>query len=124
MSSATTLSDRGLVRGSFKVTIDGYTYLLKTGQRQKPVVSNFEKGELGRPEASSHVADFEKISGEIMAYAGVPEPAQLFPFSFDGKYWAVGNLTLNYATEGLRSYTCEITQLAGTQASDFVTSNA
>jgi hypothetical protein len=123
MASATTLSDRGLVRGSVKVTIDGYTYLLKTGQRQKPVVSNFEKNEYGRPGASSHVADFEKITGEIMAYAGTPEPSQLYPFSYDGKYWTVGNLTLQYSTEGLRSYTCEITALAGTQSSDFVTSN-
>lgn len=123
MASNTSLSDKGLIRGSVKVTIDGYVYLLKTGQRQKPVVSNFEKDENGRPLASSHVADFQKISGEIMAYAGTPEPSQLAPFLYDSKYWTVGNLTLTYATEGLRSYTCEITQLAGTQASDFVTSN-
>jgi hypothetical protein len=122
MASATTLSDRGLIRGSVKVTIDGYVYLLKTGQRQKPVISNFEKDENGRPLASSHVADFEKISGEIMAYNGTPEPSQLFPFPYDGKYWTVGNLTFNYATEGLRSYACEVTQLAGTAAADFVTS--
>jgi hypothetical protein len=124
MSSNTTLADKGLVRGSVKVTIDGVIYLLKTGQRQKPVVSKFEKKQIGRPHAYSHVKDFEKMSGEIMAYAGTAEPSQLQPFLYDGTYWTVGNLTLNYATEGLRSYTCEITALAGTSPADFVTSTA
>lgn len=119
MSANSRLSDKGLQRGSVSVTIDGYTYLLKTGTRQKPVISNFEKDANGMPLASSHVVDFQKHSGEIMAYAGTPEPAQLKPFLYDSKYWAIGNLTLNYATEGLRSYSCEITQLAGTSASDF-----
>lgn len=119
MASNRVLADKGLVRGSFTVSIDGYTYRFKTGQRQKPVVSNFEKDESGLPVASSHVVDFQKLSGEILAYAGTPEPSQLKPFLYDGKYWAVGNLTLNYATENLRSYNCEITQLAGTAAADF-----
>lgn len=119
MASNRILADKGLVRGSFTVSIDGYTYRFKTGQRQKPVVSNFEKDESGLPVASSHVVDFQKLSGEILAYAGTPEPSQLKPFLYDGKYWAVGNLTLNYATENLRSYNCEITQLAGTAAADF-----
>lgn len=119
MASNRILSDKGLVRGSFLVTIDGYSYRLKTGQRQKPVVSNFEKDENGLPVASSHAVDFQKLSGEILAYAGTPEPSQLKPFLYDSKYWSVGNLTLNYSTEGLRSYNCEITQLAGTSASDF-----
>ena len=119
MASNRVLADKGLVRGSITVSIDGYTYRLKTGNRQKPVVSNFEKDESGLPAASSHVVDFQKLSGEILAYAGTPEPSQLKPFLYDSKYWAVGNLTLNYATENLRSYNCEITQLAGTSASDF-----
>ncbi len=119
MASNRVLADKGLVRGSITVSIDGYTYRLKTGNRQKPVVSNFEKDESGLPVASSHVVDFQKLSGEILAYAGTPEPSQLKPFLYDSKYWAVGNLTLNYATENLRSYNCEITQLAGTSASDF-----
>lgn len=119
MSANKQLADKGLVRGSVNVTIDGYTYRLKTGQRSKPVVSNFEKDENGNPGASSHAADFQKISGEILAFAGTPEPSQLKPFLYDSKYWAVGNLTLNYSTEGLRSYNCEITALAGTAAADF-----
>jgi hypothetical protein len=120
MASNTTLADRGLVRGSYKVTIDGYVYLFKTGTRSKPIVSNFEKDENGKPYASSHVVDFQKLPGEIMAYTGTPEPSQLVPFLYDSKYWTVGNLTLNFSTEGLRSYSCEITQLAGTSSSDFV----
>lgn len=120
MSSNRILSDKGLQRGAFSpITLDGYTYLLKTGTRSKPVVSNFEKGETGLPLASSHVVDFQKLSGEIMAYAGTPEPSQLKPFLYDGLYWALGNLTLNASTEGLRSYTCELVLLAGTSASDF-----
>ena len=119
MASNRILSDKGLVRGSVTVTIDGYSYRLKTGSRSKPVVSNFEKDENGLPTASSHVVDFQKLPGEIMAYAGTPEPSQLKPFLYDSKYWALGNLTLNFSTEGLRSYTCEITQLAGTSAADF-----
>lgn len=122
MSSNLSLSDKGLIRGSVKVTIDGYVYLLKTGNRDKPVKSNFEYDENGKPLASSHVVDFQKISGEIMAYSGTPEPSQLVPFSYDGKYWSLGNLKLNYATEGLRSYSCDVSQLAGTAASDFTTS--
>lgn len=119
MASNRILSDKGLVSGSVNVSIDGYTYRLKTGQRSKPVVSNFEKDENGLPAASSHVVDFQRLSGEILAYSGTPEPSQLKPFLHDSKYWSVGNLTLNYATEGLRSYNCEITQLAGTTAADF-----
>ena len=122
MASNLTLADKALIRGSIKVTIDGYVYLLKTGSRAKPVISNFEKDENGKPLASSHVVDFQKMSGEIMAYVGTPEPSQLVPFLYDSKYWAVGNLTLSYSTEGLRGYSCEITQLAGTSASDFVAS--
>lgn len=122
MSSSTTLADNGLIRGSFKVTIDGYVYLFKSGTRDKPIRSAFEYDENGRPLSSSHVADFQKISGEIMAYSGTPEPSQLYPFLYDSKYWTVGNLKLNYATEGLRSYSCEITQLAGTSAAAFVVS--
>ena len=120
MASYTTLADKALVRGSVSVTIDGYTYLLKTGARSKPVKSNVEFGATGLPLASSHVVDFQKITGEILAYTGTPEPSQLVAFSYDSKYWAVGNLTLNYATEGLRAYSCEILQLAGTVAGDFV----
>ena len=122
MASATTLSDSGLLRGSFTVTIDGYPYRLKTAQRSKPVTSNFESDENGRPVSSSHVATWEKITGEIMAYNGVQAPSQLYPFSYDSKYWAITNLTLNYATENLRSYAVEITELAGSGASDFTTS--
>jgi hypothetical protein len=120
MASYSTLADKALVRGSVSVTIDGYTYLLKTGSRSKPVTSNFEKSATGLPLASSHVVDFQKMSAEIVAYTGTPEPSQLVPFSYDSKYWAVGNLTLNYSTEGIRTYSCEITQLAGTTGADFV----
>lgn len=121
MSSNRILSDKGLVRGTpYTITLDGYSYLFKTGSRAKPVVSNFEKGSDGLPAASSHAVDFQKLSGEIMAYAGTPEPSQLVPFTFDGKYWTVGNLTLTASTEGLRSYTCEVTALAGTLSTDFV----
>jgi hypothetical protein len=119
MSANKILSDKGLVKGAITVTIDGYSYRFKTAQRSKPVVSAFEKDENGLPAASHHVVDFEKLPGEIMAYAGTPAPSQLKPFLYDGKYWAVGNLTLSYSTENLRSYNCEVTQLAGTAAADF-----
>ena len=118
----TTLADKGLIRGSIKVTIDGVVYLLKTGTRDKPVVSAFENGEYGRPLASSHVTTWQKMSAEILAFTGTAEPAQLVPFSYDSLYWTVGNLKLNYATDNTRTYSCEITQLAGTAAADFVTS--
>jgi hypothetical protein len=123
MASYTTLSDKGLLRGSFNVTIDGYSYRFKTAQRSKPSTSNFENDENGRPAASSHVATWQKLTGEMMAYNGTQEPSQLFPFSYDGKYWAITSLTLNYATENLRSYAVEITALAGTAAADFTTSS-
>lgn len=122
MASATTLRDSGLLRGSFTVTIDGYSYRFKTAARPKASTSNFESDENGRPAASSHVKTWEKITGEILAYNGVQEPSQLYPFSYDGIYWAITSITLNYATENLRSYAVEITELAGTSASDFVTS--
>ena len=75
--------------------------------------------ENGKPVASSHVVDFQRLSGEILAYSGTPAPSQLKPFTYDGAYWSIGNLTLNYATEGLRSYNVEIVKLAGTAAADF-----
>lgn len=122
MASNRILSDKGLVRGTtYSFTIDGATYLFKTGARSKPVISAFEKGADGLPAASSHIVDFQKFSGEVMAYAGVAEPSQLKPFQFDGltSWWALCNLTLNQSTEALRSYTCEVTKLAGTASTDF-----
>lgn len=121
MPSNSTLTDRGLVRGSFKVRIDGYDYLLKTGTRDKPVRGAREYDQAGLPLSSSYVTDFQKISGEIMAYAGVPDPSQLQPFTFDGKFWSITNLKLNFSTEGLRGYSCDIEQLAGSLPGDFVT---
>ena len=123
MSANRILSDKGLVKGALDLTIDGYSYRLKTAQVSKPVVSAYEKDSNGLPGASHHVADFKKITGEIMAYTGTPTPSQLKPFSatIDSVtgYWAITNLTLTFATESLRSYNVEITQLAGTAAADF-----
>lgn len=120
MGANSILSDGGLVRGTqFKLVIDGYTYLFKTGSRAKPINSEFEKDENSLPLASSHARDFQKISGTVKVYAGVPEPSQLNPFIFDSRYWALGNLTLTSSTEGTREYSCDITQLAGTSAAAF-----
>lgn len=121
MSSNRLLSDNGLIRGSITVTIDGVPYLLKTFDRAKPVRSDREYDASGLPLASSHAADFQTISVEIMAEAGVQEPSQLVPFSYDGKLWALGNLNLRGTTEGLTSYSGEITQLASATTATITT---
>lgn len=121
MPANSQLSDRGLIRGSFKLTIDGYDYVFKTFTHDKPVRMAREYDENGRPFSSSYTTDFQKLSGEIMAYAGTPEPAQLFPFAFEGKFWTISNLKLNGSTEGVRSYSADMEQLAGTLPADFVT---
>jgi hypothetical protein len=117
MASNRQLSDKGLVRGTFVVSIDSVDYILKTYDHAKPIRSEKEYGEAGYFESSSHIADQETLQVEIMARVGVQDPSQLVPFSFDGKLWTVGSLNKRGTTEGLTSFSAEIQQLASTTES-------
>ena len=118
MASNNTLSDNGLVWGTlYSVTVDGYSYLLKTADHEKPVDHKQEFGSTGLFSASASRQLPQKISGTIMAYAGTPDPSQLVAFSFLSKLWQVGTLKLAQSSEGIRSYSVEINQLASTSTS-------
>jgi hypothetical protein len=123
MATNQTLSDGALVGGSISVTIDGYVYLFKTFSRSKPIKTMQEGNASGLPGSSFHARDFQKITGEIKAYTGTPEPSQNVPFLYDSVYWTVGNLTLTGSSDigSTRSYNVELNQLAGTSAAAFTT---
>jgi hypothetical protein len=115
-----TLSDGGLYIGTIRVRLNGHAYVFTQAKYDKPVTSAYERdsGEEhadGAPRliAGHHQKDPEKISGEVKAYRGTPEPPQLVPFAYrhrDGKtrYWAFGPLSLNYSNAQVTSYTCEL----------------
>lgn len=113
------LSDGGLIRGSYVVTINGYTYVLKTFDLDKPVRSENDYSETGAFNKSSHITDAQKWSVTISAVSGTPEPTQLFPFTisaYAGLYWAVGNVKLTGSAMGLQLYSGDLMQLATSNA--------
>ncbi len=104
----TNYSDGGLVRGSKTVSISNVNYLFKSLKFDNPVRSAYEYDGSGLPKASSHVNDFSKFSGEVMVYTNVNVPPTLTLFNADLGYgatnYALLDLTFNYSTEGLQSY--------------------
>lgn len=112
-----TLSDGGLVPGSFKIRVAGWPYVLKVFDNARPIARTAtEFDENSKYIASAYRKDPQTFSTEIMAYAGVPEPAQLVPFQHANLWWTVGSMNLRGTTEGVRSYSVTLEQLANAPA--------
>ena len=111
-------SDGGLIRGSVLASIpdSGNTsanvnYILKDLKPDSPVRSAFEYDQNGQPFASSHVRDFKKFSGTVMAITNTNAPAQMT--KFPAALYANNVTNTNYiilqisnpqTTEGLKSW--------------------
>lgn len=124
MPSPNTLSDGGLQRGSYVLTIPDSTnanlnvnVLLKTFDFEQPVRSSYEYDENGLPKAASHVRDFKKLSITFMGYANTNAPAAMAKFGptnvFDGvntNYTLLG-IKRQGGTEGLKSFSAEAVEV-------------
>lgn len=113
------LADGGLIRGSYNITINGYSYVLKTFDLDLPVRSENDYSETGAFAKSSHITDAQKWAITISAVTGTPQPTQLFPFTisaYSGLYWAVGNLKLQGSAMGLQTWSGDLLQMATANA--------
>lgn len=121
---ATTLSDGGLLRGSYVLALPdsgnvnaNVNVLFKTFKFNQSVKSSFEFDANGLPLASSHVRDFKKVAITFMAYNGVNAPAQMVKFGpvslFDGvnTNYAILNMERDGGTEALKSFTADLIEL-------------
>lgn len=106
-------SDGGLIRGSYKITIDGTTYLLKEGKVQNPAREEKEYGVQGEPDSQSIVKDFSTMSVTIMAKKNLPDPEtkRMKPFAFKGDVWLLASTEFAFSTAGLQVYTGTINKL-------------
>ena len=114
---ADTLTDSGLVAGSYDVTINGYSYTLDTVDHDLPVSEAVANNADGTFKGGASVKGQQKLSVKINAITGTPAPSQLVPFAlaihgFTSLNWKVTNLKIASANSGasLRTYTADITQ--------------
>lgn len=112
---ADTLSDNGLIIGSYAATIDGFAYTFDTVDHDLPVNEQTVAATDGTFNGGAAVRGQEKLSVKIFAVTGTPAPSQLVRFSaaihgYASKFWKVGNLKIASSTAALRVYTADITQ--------------
>jgi hypothetical protein len=102
-------NDGTLVRGSINLTISSVTYVMKDVARTYGAPrSEMDYDANGKPAASSHVEDFEHITGTIMARSDQVIPPKFTVFSYDSKNWMIIDRSLAGSTEGMKSYTVDI----------------
>lgn len=108
---ATIANDGTLVRGSITLTIASVPYVLMDYTRPGGTArSEFDYDANGKPAASSHVEDFERITGTIRTRSDQAAPAKFTVFSYDGKSWYIINREETGSTEGLKQYAVEIVE--------------
>jgi len=112
-----TLSDNGVIGGSYDVVIDGYAYTLDTADHDLPVAEATANNANGTYKGGLSVKGQQKLSVKISAFAGIPSPSQLVPFAlaihgFAARNWKVTNLKINSANTGasIRTYSADITE--------------
>ena len=115
MASADSLSDNGVVIGSYDVTIDGYSYTLDTVDHDLPVTGEAVRNASGAFNGGAYVRGQEKLSVKIFAVTGTPAPSQLVRFAltihgYASKYWFVGNRKIASSSGALRAYTADLMQ--------------
>lgn len=112
-----TLSDSGLIGGSYDVVINGFSYTLDTVDHDLPVSEAIAMNADGTFKGGVAVKGQEKLSVKISAITGIPAPSQLVPFAlaihgYAAKNWKVTNLKIASSNSGaaIRTYTADITQ--------------
>jgi hypothetical protein len=114
MASSNTRSDSGAVFGAtYDVTVDGYTYTLKTVDQSLPVNGEQILDATGLFKGGGYVRGQERLQVEIDAITGTPAPSQLVPFAlaihgFTSKNWIIGTLNIRSGNAQLRTYSAEI----------------
>jgi len=104
-------NDGTLVRGSITLTISAVAYVLLDYTRTHGAPrSEFDYGANGKPAASSHAEDFERITGTIRMRSDQVIPPKFTVFSYDGKNWMIINREEAGSTEGLKAYNVEIVE--------------
>lgn len=106
-------SDGGLIRGAYRLNIDGSSFLLKEGKIAIPVREEKEYGAQGQPDSANYVEDFSTMSVTIMAKKGMVDPAtkRFRPFAFKGDVWVLASIDFAFSTQGLQVYTGQINKL-------------
>lgn len=114
---ADTLTDSGLITGSYDIRINGFPYTLDTVSHSLPVSEAVAMNADGTFKGGASVKGQQKLSVKINAVAGYPAPAQLVPFALaihgqESRNWKVTNLTIASANTGasLRTYSADITE--------------
>lgn len=112
-----TLTDNGLIGGSYDVNIGGFPYTMTTYDRDYPVSEAVAMNADGTFKGGVAVKGQQKISVKIDAITGIPKPAQLVPFAWGEPgepvlNWKVTNLKLTASNSGanIRTYSADITQ--------------
>ncbi len=105
--------DGGLIRGSFKINIDGAVFLLKEGKIANPARTEREYGVQGAPDSASYVGDFSTMQVTIMNRKGGVDPVtkRFRPFAFKGDVWIISASDASFSTQGLQAFTAEINRL-------------
>lgn len=114
---ADTLTDNGLITGSYDIVINGFPYTLDTVDHNLPVSEAVAMNADGTFKGGASVKGQQKLSVKINAITGIPAPSQLVPFAlaihgYSSLNWKVTNLKINSSNSGaaLRTYSADITQ--------------
>jgi hypothetical protein len=105
--------DGGLIRGSYKLNIEGASYLIKEGSIDNPHREEKEYGSQGQPDSASYVKDFTAMDVTIMARKGAPDPEtkRMKPFAFRDDVWVIVSTKFAFSTPGLQVHTGTIKKL-------------
>lgn len=104
-------NDGTLVRGSITLTISSVAYVLLNYTRGAAVRSEFDYGADGKPAASNHADDFEKMSGTIRMRSDKAAPPKFTMFTYDAKNWQIVEREEAGSTEGLKAYNVSIVEV-------------
>lgn len=106
-------SDGGLIRGSYRINIDGASFFLKEGKVQNPHREDKEYGLNGQPDSAHYVKDFSSMPVTIMNKQGManPEGKRFKPFGFFGDAWVIVSTEFAFSAAGLQVWTGEIKKL-------------
>jgi hypothetical protein len=105
--------DGGLIRGSFKLNIQGASLFLKEGSIDNPHREDREYGLKGQPDAASYVKDFSTMEVTVMNKAGMPDPSTktFLPFAFKDDVWMIVATKFAFSSAGLQVWTGSIRRL-------------
>ena len=112
--ASTVANDGTLIRGTEKWTIGSVSYIFVSFDDDGAAArSEYDYDESGKPYASSHAEDFQKVTGVIRARSDQVAPVKftLFSRAYDGKNYQLINRRYTGSTEGLKEYAVEAVEV-------------